>query len=115
MKVTVINNEVVLVSNNVKITLSENEAVELMNKLFSTLRDNFEKYELLKSGDTVYYVDTYDHTIEKGTVFNVDKDDDGNIISISIDFENDFDEFTNVALGSCIFINKNIAEMVANR
>lgn len=115
MKVTVINNEVVLISNNVKITLSENEAIELMNNLFSTLRNNFEKYDLLKSGDTVYYVDTYDHTIEKGTVFAVDKNSDGKIISISIDFENDFDEFNDIALGSCIFINKNIAEMVANR
>ena len=57
---------------------------------------------VLKNGDTVYYVDYDAATIETGKVVNAGYCE-GKLISFGVDFKDDFDEFEGCAFGTCIF------------
>lgn len=92
--------------------LSFDETKELINKLRMALMDWKEDYSSLAHGSKIYYIYRDEGEIEEGTVFSVERDDNenGKIVSISVDFKDDFDEFEGSALGHVLFIDKDMAE-----
>ena len=110
-------------NDNVKLTLagygkteqfqlSFDETKELINKLWGALMDWKEDYNSLAPGSKIYYLYRDNGEIEEGTVFSIVRNGDGigKIVSISVDFKDDFDEFDGSALGDVLFIDKDMAK-----
>ena len=64
--------------------------------------------EKISVGDILYYAD--EEGIEKGTVSSTHYNDQNELVSFGVDFENDFDEFDGSAIGHCFFRSKTDAE-----
>jgi hypothetical protein len=69
-----------------------------------------EEYSSLKHGDPIFYLDDKTGDIEPGLVFTI-RFKEEKIDSISVNFENDFDEFAGTALGKCLFRTREAARM----
>ena len=92
------------------IILTMKEANDLLDSLVKVITKS-ENYNAIMPKDDIYYLDRSDGTIEKGIVFGVERDEDTGkkIVSVSVDFGYDFDEFNGNALGECLFISKEAA------
>lgn len=65
-------------------------------------------YASLKMGDPIFYLDSESGEVEAGTVHGV-YFKNGNIETVSINFENDFDEFDGSGLGRSLFRSEEAA------
>jgi hypothetical protein len=69
---------------------------------------NTDDYASIKMGDDIYYLDSDSGAIEKGSVHGV-YFENGKVKTISVNFEDDFDEFNGVGLGRCLFRSEEAA------
>ena len=69
-----------------------------------------EEYSSLKHGDPIFYLDEKTGEIEAGLVFTI-RFKGEEIDSISVNFEDDFDEFAGTALGKSLFRTREAARM----
>ena len=69
---------------------------------------NTDDYASIKMGDDIYYLDSDSGAIEKGSVHGV-YFENGKVETISVNFEDDFDEFDGVGLGRCLFRSEEAA------
>lgn len=69
---------------------------------------NTDDYTSLKIGDPICYLDSDSGDVEKGTVHGI-YFKDGKVETISVNFEDDFDEFDGVSLGKSLFRSEEAA------
>lgn len=80
--------------------------MEMARRLYNAT--NTEDYAALKMGDPIYYLDSDSGEIEKGHVHGV-YFKNGRITTISVNFEDDFDEFDGKGLGTSLFRSEEAA------
>ena len=102
-----VDNQVHLDINSTQIVISQDDALEIIHSLKATL-SHTENYLSLKPGDTVWYIDKEEQTMERGEISLISFKDEDIVDSFSVTFPdtNDFDEFLGSALGTCFFISK---------
>ena len=82
--------------------------MEMARRLYNMTSQ--EEYSSLKHGDPIFYLDDETGEIEAGLVFNV-RFKGEEIDSISVNFEDDFDEFAGTTLGKSLFRTREAARM----
>lgn len=82
--------------------------MEMARRLYNMT--STEEYSSLGHGDPIFYLDDATGEIEAGLVFTI-RFKGEEIDSISVNFENDFDEFAGTALGKCLFRTREAARM----
>lgn len=79
-----------------------------MARRFYNITNN-DEYTSLKMGDPIYYLNSDSGEIEAGTIHGV-YFKDGTVETISVNFEDDFDEFDGSGLGRSLFRSREAAK-----
>lgn len=80
--------------------------MEMARRLYNAT--NSDDYASLRAGAPICYLDSDSGEVERGIVHGV-YFENGKITTVSIDFEDDFDEFDGKALGHSLFLSEEAA------